>query len=94
MAPVADQIAGSVEKAPPVRGVVAALQEMESEGFKVLLVAAPNSSSSPRGKVHWIKKHLGENWLERLVLCTDEVSKVVTSHRPDWFFSALYMATC
>ena len=71
--------AGFFENLPPMEGAITALQEMESEGFKVYIVTAPilTSFHCVQEKVNWVRKHLGEKWLDKLVLCTDKVSKII-----------------
>lgn len=58
-----------------MEGAIPALKEMVSEGLSVLIVTSPILTSfyCAQEKINWVKKHLGENWLDKLVLCTDKV---------------------
>ena len=68
--------AGFYENLLPVRGALKALAEMESEGFRVYLVTSPTLTpfNFVQEKVNWVRRHLGEHWVDKLVFCSDKVA--------------------
>ena len=61
----------------PKEGAVMALHEMRSKyGMTVLLCSAPLVSSrySAQEKLDWVRYHMGEEWLDRVILTCRFVS--------------------
>ena len=60
---------------PPMKGALEALQQMEKLNFNVYICTSPLLSSSycAQEKILWIKHHLGEAWLSRLIMTSDKV---------------------
>lgn len=58
----------------PIDGAVEAAHEMLAEGHDVRIVTAPMTSNPTclDEKRHWVVEHLGESWLERLVITRDK----------------------
>lgn len=65
---------GFFEGLPPMEGSLQAMEDMEKEGLQVYIVTAPMMTSlhCAQEKINWVRKHLGERWLDKLVLCTDK----------------------
>ena len=58
----------------PIEGAVEALHQMLAEGIDVRLCSSP-LSSSPRcasEKIEWVVAHLGQPWVDRLILTRDK----------------------
>lgn len=79
--PVDDILVRTVMKQPgffrslaPVVHAIEALREMVAEGHEVFLVTSPlsNSDHCIPEKIEWVKRHLGEDWLRRLVITKDK----------------------
>jgi len=59
---------------PPMDGGLSALSEMRDAGLNVLLCTAPvlTSAYCVAEKFEWVQRHLGSEWLPRVVLTTDK----------------------
>jgi glycosyltransferase involved in cell wall biosynthesis/5'(3')-deoxyribonucleotidase len=59
-----------------MEGAKEALLEMEEAGFQIYIVTSPIRTSRycAQEKIDFIRIHLGEHWVTRLVLCQDKVS--------------------
>mmetsp|Transcript_3749 Transcript_3749/g.9092 ORF Transcript_3749/g.9092 Transcript_3749/m.9092 type:complete len:730 (+) Transcript_3749:193-2382(+) len=59
----------------PFPGALEALKEMVDEGIDVRIVSAPHPQSAgscAREKYDWIEEHLGQAWIDRLILARDK----------------------
>jgi hypothetical protein len=67
---------GFFENLPPMLGALAGIAEMEAEGLRVFIVTSPilTSFHCAQEKINWVRKYLGEVWLDKLVICTDKVN--------------------
>merc|ERR1719189_1840801 len=67
---------GFFRSLPEMAGGVNALQDMVRKGYEVLICTAPVAESRycTREKWDWVREHLGEEWLKRLVLTMDKTS--------------------
>eukprot|EP00403_Amphidinium_massartii_P035295 CAMPEP_0178439866 /NCGR_PEP_ID=MMETSP0689_2-20121128/36418_1 /TAXON_ID=160604 /ORGANISM="Amphidinium massartii, Strain CS-259" /LENGTH=661 /DNA_ID=CAMNT_0020062491 /DNA_START=104 /DNA_END=2086 /DNA_ORIENTATION=+ len=59
---------------PPMEGGIEALKEMAASGFEVFLCSSPLADSrySAQEKWEWVREHLGDAWVNRLILTTDK----------------------
>jgi hypothetical protein len=55
-------------------GALLALHEMESEGFQLYICTSPilTSQYCAQEKLNWIRHHLGEKWLSRVIITADK----------------------
>jgi 5'-nucleotidase len=58
----------------PMEGALQALQEMEKDGLKLYICTAPvkHSKYCAQEKLDWVRVHLGEAWLDKVILCQDK----------------------
>ena len=65
---------GFFESLPPMTGSIEALEEMRSAGFKVYICTSPVITSlyCAQEKINWVRSHLGETWIDKLILCYDK----------------------
>lgn len=58
----------------PIEGAVNALNEMLDMGFNVFLCTAPfiSHETCASEKMQWVKEHLGNKWLNRIVITSDK----------------------
>lgn len=58
-----------------MEGALKAIHEMESEGLQLYLCTSPVKGSvyCAQEKLNWIVEHLGEEWLDKAILCQDKV---------------------
>eukprot|EP00960_Hanusia_phi_P035749 751917-Hanusia_phi.AAC.4 len=66
---------GFYQSLRPLAGALEALEEMLADGLDVRLVTAPHPScpgSCCQEKFSWLKTHLGEQWLHRIILTRDK----------------------
>lgn len=61
---------------PAMKGSIAAMKMMVQKGYDVLICTAPmkNSRWSAQEKWEWVREHLGEDWLQRMVLTLDKTT--------------------
>merc|ERR1712048_855544 len=61
---------------PPMAGGIDALRDMLARGYEVLICTSPvaNSRYCAQEKWEWVRQHLGDAWLKRLVLTMDKTS--------------------
>lgn len=61
---------------PWMEGAKQALHEMEAAGLQIFLCTSPIRTSRycAQEKMEWVRKHLGESWLDRLILCQDKTT--------------------
>ena len=66
---------GFFEQLEPMEGALDAIAGMEEEGLQLLICTSPvkHSKFCAQEKLNWIAAHLGEEWLDRVVLCQDKV---------------------
>jgi hypothetical protein len=67
---------GFFEGLEAMEGALEAIREMDSSGlFKVYICTTPilHSQYCAQEKLNWIRKHLGESWLSKVILCADKV---------------------
>jgi len=82
---------------PPMAGAVRALQSMLAKGYRIFLCTSPVLSSRycAGEKFEWVRKHLGDGWVGRIILTSDKTSvrgdvliddkpKIVGAHHPVW----------
>lgn len=65
------------ETLPPITGAIEALKQIEADGeFEPFIVTAPDLDFIDQGcwseKARYIKHHLGEYWLKRLIITKDK----------------------
>eukprot|EP00599_Poterioochromonas_sp_BG-1_P008745 CAMPEP_0173153570 /NCGR_PEP_ID=MMETSP1105-20130129/12939_1 /TAXON_ID=2985 /ORGANISM="Ochromonas sp., Strain BG-1" /LENGTH=635 /DNA_ID=CAMNT_0014069531 /DNA_START=1 /DNA_END=1908 /DNA_ORIENTATION=- len=62
---------------PWMEGAQQAIQEMKQEGLQVYLCTSPlvTSKYCAQEKLEWVRIHLGESWVDKVILCQDK-SKV------------------
>eukprot|EP00931_Biecheleriopsis_adriatica_P114710 TRINITY_DN90622_c0_g1_i1.p1 TRINITY_DN90622_c0_g1~~TRINITY_DN90622_c0_g1_i1.p1 ORF type:complete len:715 (+),score=194.92 TRINITY_DN90622_c0_g1_i1:278-2146(+) len=67
---------GFFRKLPEMAGAVAALKEMCSRGFQVYICTAPFAKSRycAQEKWEWVREHLGEEWLTRMIITQDKTT--------------------
>jgi len=67
---------GFFRNLPAMEGGIAALKAMLAKGFEVLICTSPMSSSRycAQEKWEWVREHLGEEWLRRLMLTMDKTT--------------------
>lgn len=81
----------------PVEGGKQALEEMLEAGFDVAICTAPSTKNLYCGteKMEWVREHLGEEWLQRLIITRDKTrvkgdyliddkETVTGSQNPEW----------
>ncbi len=59
---------------PPVPGGIEALQTMHEKGHSVYICTAPvtRTDTCIQEKVDWVSKHLGKDWLKRIIITKDK----------------------
>jgi len=69
---------GFFENLEPMPGAIQAVKEMEAEGIELYICTSPIKSSKycAQEKLNWIVKYLGEEWLDKTVLCQDKTQVV------------------
>ena len=67
---------GFFEGLPPMHGAIQAMNEMEESGFKVVICTAPIMTSRfcAQEKINWVRKWLGERWLDKMILTQDKTT--------------------
>jgi len=67
---------GFFEGLPPMAGAIAAMEQMVDEGLQVYICTTPvlTSHYCAQEKINWVRSHLGECWLDKLILGSDKVS--------------------
>ena len=67
---------GFFEGLPPMHGAIQAMTEMEENGFKVVICTAPIMTSPfcAQEKINWVRKWLGERWLDKMILTQDKTT--------------------
>lgn len=67
---------GFFESLSPMPGALEAIKEMIEMGFKIFICSAPiwKSHYCAQDKIHWIRKHLGDSWLDKLIFCSDKTT--------------------
>jgi 5'(3')-deoxyribonucleotidase len=82
---------GFFEQLPAMEGAIEAVTSMLAEGLNVHICTCPlpGAPYCALEKIEWIKKYLGEQWLSRLIICSD---KVIEKQRVaiDWALSACF----
>jgi 5'-nucleotidase len=65
---------GFFENLEPMDGALQAVKEMERDGLRLYICTAPVKSSNycAQEKLNWVREHLGEHWLDRVILCQDK----------------------
>ena len=65
---------GFFESLPAMSGGIQALKEMKAAGFKVFVCPSPLMTTHycVQEKINWIRAHLGEEWLDKMILCFDK----------------------
>jgi hypothetical protein len=69
---------GFFQTLPMMEDAIQALQEMQNAGLRIVLCTAPilESHHCAQEKVEWVRRELGEQWLSRLIMCTDKVFQI------------------
>ena len=76
--PLVERIMGTpgfYESFEPIKGAVEALREMLACGLEVRLCTAPHPlqwEACVREKYVWVRRHLGEEWLSRVMIVRDK----------------------
>jgi 5'-nucleotidase len=67
---------GLFENLPPMDGAIDAINEMLDMGLKIFLCTAPimKSAYCAQEKINWVRDHLGDEWLDKLIMTVDKVS--------------------
>lgn len=99
---------GFYEALEPFPNAVRALEDLRACGAEVFLVTSPHMTCAPTcsgEKFEWVRKHLGEEWWRRTIICTDKTRVIGdiliddkphirgSVHKPTWkqvFFSQSY----
>lgn len=70
---------GFFENLEPMEGALETLKEMMEEGLQLYICTSPikHSPHCAQEKINWVVKHLGEDWVDRIILCQDKVRKPV-----------------
>jgi hypothetical protein len=70
---------GFFENLPETPGAIQAIHEMEEAGFKVSICTSPilTSRYCAQEKLNWVRKHLGERWLDKVIISHDKVEIVL-----------------
>jgi len=65
---------GFYEELEPVEGALATLHEWRRRGHGVVLLTAPQKGhpTCAQEKVNWVRRHLGADWAEDLVIAHDK----------------------
>ena len=67
--------ASATERLQPIAAAIRAVQHMRTDGYDVHICASPMANTSPplgaAEKLSWVSKHLGEDWVERVILTSD-----------------------
>lgn len=73
---------GFFENLPEMPGAIQAMKEMEECGFKLIICTSPilTSRHCAQEKLNWVRKHLGESWLDKIVLSSDKVPSYLDSN--------------
>jgi 5'-nucleotidase len=74
---------------PPMEGSLKAVREMEEEGLNVFLCTSPLKLSMycAQDKINWVNKHLGESWLNKIIICQDKTEirgDLLIDDKPAW----------
>ena len=58
----------------PIWGAIEALHEMRDAGHEVFICSTPDSTnrSCASDKIAWVRHHLGDDWVKRLILTHDK----------------------
>lgn len=66
---------GFFENLEPMEGALEAVKDMEEEGYKLYICTTPvkHSKYCAQEKINWVAKHLGDHWIDRIILCHDKV---------------------
>jgi 5'-nucleotidase len=67
---------GFFEALEPMPGALEAVREMQAEGLQLYICTSPvkHSRYCAQEKLNWVAEHLGEEWLDRTILCQDKVN--------------------
>jgi glycosyltransferase involved in cell wall biosynthesis/5'(3')-deoxyribonucleotidase len=67
---------GFFEELNWMEGAEKAIKEMDAIGLKVMICTSPVKGSKycVQEKINWVETHLGESWLDRLIICVDKVN--------------------
>jgi 5'(3')-deoxyribonucleotidase len=59
-----------------MQGSIQAIKEMEQDGFTIYLCSSPilTSNHCVQEKINWVRHHLGEEWVRKLILTTDKAA--------------------
>lgn len=68
------------ESLPAMDGALQAVREMEEDGLQVYICTSPNLASQYccQEKLNWIRKHLGAQYLGKVLLTHDKVRQYTT----------------
>ena len=69
---------GFFENLPPMEGGLQALHDMVNDGLRVYICTTPILTSlyCAQEKLNWVRRYLGECWLDKLILCGDKVFRI------------------
>lgn len=58
----------------PMKDALRAIREMEEDGLKLYICTAPVKASKycAQEKLDWVQTHLGQQWLDKVILCQDK----------------------
>lgn len=59
---------------PPMEGAIQAVKEMEAEGLQVFICTSPLKASMfcAYEKIEWVREHLGEEWIDKIIICQNK----------------------
>ena len=62
---------------PPYEGALQAVKEIEEEGYSCVICTSPLKLSMycAQEKLDWVEKHMGQDWLSKVIICQDKVRK-------------------
>ena len=66
----------NIKGLPEIKNAVQAMHDMKNMGFDVYICTSPiiQSQYCAQEKLNWICKHLGPNWVEKVIITTDKVT--------------------
>ena len=75
---------GFYSKVKPIHNAITAYKFLEMQGFTVRIATAPSTQNPETytGKVHWVKKHMGERWVPQMIII-DEKNRLIGDYLID-----------
>ena len=66
----------NMKNLPEIKNAVQSVYDMKEMGFEVYICTSPiiQSQYCVQEKLNWIRKHLGLDWVEKVIITTDKVT--------------------